>query len=36
MGKNSLKIAAFKEDTNIFSTEFREGFGLWSLIMATQ
>ena len=28
--------AAFKEDTNMFSTEFREGFGLWSLIMAIQ
>ena len=25
--KNSLPTAAFKEDTNKFSTEFREGFG---------
>ena len=24
-GKNSLPTAAFKEDTNVFSTEFREG-----------
>ena len=35
-GQISLPTAAFKEDTNMFSTEFREGFGLWSLIMATQ
>ena len=34
--KISLLTAAFKEDTNKFSTEFREGFGLWSLIMAIQ
>ena len=34
--KISLPTAAFKEDTNKFSTEFREGFGLWSLIMAVQ
>ena len=34
--KISLPTAAFKEDTNKFSTEFREGFGLWSLIMAIQ
>ena len=27
-GKISLPTAAFKEDTNMFSTEFREGFGL--------
>ena len=26
--KISLPIAAFKEDTNMFSSEFREGFGL--------
>ena len=26
-GKNFLPTAAFKEDTNMFSTEFREGFG---------
>ena len=25
--KISLPTAAFKEDTDIFSTEFREGFG---------
>ena len=36
MEKISLPTAAFKEDTNMFSTEFREGFGLWSLIMAVQ
>ena len=39
-GKVSLPTAAFKEDTGmfspVFSTEFREGFGLWSLIMAIQ
>ena len=36
-GKISLPTAAFKEeDTNKFSTEFREGFALWSLIMAIQ
>ena len=34
--KISLPTAAFKEDTDMFSTEFREGFGLWSLIMAIQ
>ena len=34
--KNSLPTAAFKEDTDMFSTGFREGFGLWSLIMAIQ
>ena len=34
--KISLPTAAFKEDTNMFSSEFRETFGLWSLIMATQ
>ena len=26
--KNSLPTAAYKEDTNMFSFEFREGFGL--------
>ena len=26
--KSSLPTAAFKEDTNMFSSEFREGFGL--------
>ena len=26
--KISLSTAAFKEDTNMFSSEFREGFGL--------
>ena len=26
--KNSFPTAAFKEDTNMFSTEFRENFGL--------
>ena len=35
-GKISLPGAAFKEDTNMFSTEFRESFSLWSLIMAIQ
>ena len=35
-GKNSLPTAAFKEDTNKFSTKFRKGFGLWSLIMTVQ
>ena len=35
-GKISLPTAAFKQDTNMFSTEFREGFGLLYLIMATQ
>ena len=34
--KISLPTAAFKEDTNMFSTEFREGFDLWSLTMAIQ
>ena len=34
--KISLPTAAFKKDTNMFSTEFREGFGLWSLIMVIQ
>ena len=34
--KISLPTAAFKEDTNMFSTEFREGFGLLYLIMAIQ
>ena len=28
--KISLPNVAFKEDTNMFSSEFREGFGLWS------
>ena len=32
----SLPTAAFKEDISKFSTEFREGFGLWPLIMAIQ
>ena len=32
--KISLPTAAFKEDTGMFSTEFTEGFGLWSLIMS--
>ena len=32
----SLPAAAFKEDTNKFSIEFREGFGLWFFIMAVQ
>ena len=27
--ENSLPTAAFREDINMFSTEFREGFGLW-------
>ena len=35
-GKISLPTAAFKEDTDVFSTEFREGFGLWSWIIAIQ
>ena len=34
MGTAKNFQAAFKEDTNMFSNEFREGFGLWSLIMA--
>ena len=34
--KTFLPIAALKEDTNMFSAEFREGFNLWSLIMAIQ
>ena len=35
--KISLPTTAFKEDTNMFSSEFREeGFGLWFLIMAIQ
>ena len=34
--KISLPTAAFKEDTNMFSTEFRECFGLWCLTMAIQ
>ena len=34
--KISLPTAAFKKDTDMFSTEFKEGFGLWSLIMAIQ
>ena len=34
--KISPPTAAFKEDTNMFSTEFREGFGFWYLIMAIQ
>ena len=34
--KISLLIATFKEDTNMFSSRFREGFDLWSLIMAIQ
>ena len=33
--ENSLPTAAFREK-NMFSTEFREGFGLWSLVMAVQ
>ena len=36
MEKISLPTAAFKEDTHMFSTEFREGFGLSSLMMAIQ
>ena len=35
-GKISLPAAAFKEDPNMFSTEFGESFSLWSLIMAIQ
>ena len=35
-GKNSLPTAAFREGTNMFSAEFREGFGRWSLVMAIQ
>ena len=34
--KISLPTPAVKEDTNRFSFEFSEGFGLWSLIMAKQ
>ena len=34
--KVSLPIATFSEDTNMFSFEIREGFALWSLIMAIQ
>ena len=34
--KISLPTAAFKEDTNMFSSELREGFSFWSLIMAIQ
>ena len=34
--KNSLPTAAFKDDTDMFSHEFREGCGLLSLIMALQ
>ena len=34
--KVSLPTAALKGDTNMFSTEFRESFGLWFLIMAIQ
>ena len=29
--KIPLTTAAFKEDTGMFSTEFKKGFGLWSL-----
>ena len=36
LGNISLPTAAIKVDTNVFSTEFREGFGLWYLIMAIQ
>ena len=36
LDKISLPTAAFKGDTNMFSSEFREGFVLWSLIMAIQ
>ena len=32
MEKIPLPTAAFQEDTNMFSTEFREGFGLRSLV----
>ena len=34
--KISLPAAAVTEDTNVFGSEFRKGFGFWSLIMATQ
>ena len=34
--KVSLPTVAVKEDTNMFSSEFRESFGLWSLRMAIQ
>ena len=34
--KCPLPTAAFKKDTNMFSSEFREGFGICSLIMAIQ
>ena len=34
--KNSFPTTAFKEDKNMFSSEFREGFGFGSLIMALQ
>ena len=34
--KTSLPTTAFKKYTNMFSSELREGFGLWSLIMAVQ
>ena len=34
--KISLPIAAFEEDTDMFSAEFRECFDLWFLIMAIQ
>ena len=33
--KNPLPTAAVKEDTN-FSTEFREGFDIWSSIKTIQ
>ena len=36
MEKISLPTAAFKEDKNMFSTEFRDGFGLRSLVMGIQ
>ena len=32
----TLPTAAVKEDTNIFSSQLRKGFGLWSLTMAIQ
>ena len=35
-GKVSLPTAAFTEDTHMVGTEFRENFGLWSLILTRQ
>ena len=34
--KKFFPIAAFKEDKDMFSAEFRKRFDLWSLIMAIQ